>query len=177
MNKQRILFISFGQFNNDFLEKIAAAVSTEFGVTVDIGIDHTELTPFYDPARRQYNGDELIRYIHSEYSRNGVKAIGLFQVDLFIPILTYVIGQAVFNGNAGVVSMYRLKNELYGLKKDDDLLFDRFRKEIFHELGHIFGLSHCISPVCVMRSGTYVEEVDEKEPRFCLSCREKLESS
>ena len=173
-DKQHILFISFGQFGRYFLDRIADAVRTEFWGVVEVEVDHADLTPFYDPGRRQYNANELIRYIHSEYGTNGVKAIGLFEVDLFIPILTYVIGQAVFNGNAGVVSMYRLKNELYGLKRDDDLLFERFRKEIFHELGHIRGLSHCLSPVCVMRPGTYVEEVDEKESRFCFSCSGKL---
>jgi archaemetzincin len=175
LDKPRILFISFGQFDHDFLEKIAAAVNTEFGLAVDVDINHSDLNEYYDPARRQYDGNKLIKYIHSGYSAGKVKAIGLFRVDLFIPILTYVIGQAVFGGNAGVVSLYRLKNELYGLKRDENLLFERFRKEVFHELGHIFGLPHCLSPVCVMRSSTYVEDVDEKKPRFCIRCREKLE--
>lgn len=174
MDKQRILLISFGQFDKNFLQKIAAVIEAGFRMPVDIEIGFTDLARFYDPARRQYDGNRLIQFIHTEYGNNNRKAIGLFRVDLFIPILTFIIGQAVYKGNAGVVSLYRLKNELYGLKKNDALLFERFCKEIVHELGHTFGLTHCFSPACVMRSSTYIEDVDQKELRFCAKCREKL---
>ncbi len=177
MSKKRILFISFGQFGSDFLEKVAAAVKSEFGVSVGFEINYGELTSFYDPGRRQYNANELIKYIHEKYGSNRAKTIGLFHVDLFIPILTFVIGQAVYKGNVGIVSLFRLKNELYGLQKDEDLLFERFCKEIIHELGHTFGLTHCTSPVCVMRSSTYIEEVDEKNARFCATCKKQLDEA
>lgn len=177
MSKQRILFISFGQFGSDFLEKVAAAVKSEFGVPVGFDINYGVLTSFYDPIRRQYNANGLIKFIHEKYGNNGSKTIGLFQVDLFIPILTFVIGQAVYKGNVGIVSLYRLKNELYGLKNDENLLFERFCKEIIHELGHTFGLTHCTSPVCVMRSSTYIEEVDEKNARFCATCKKQLDQA
>lgn len=145
-----------------------------FGVPVDVESGFTDLSRFYDPARRQYDGNRLIQFIHTQYGNDNRKTIGLFRVDLFIPILTYIIGQAIYKGNAGVVSLFRLKNELYGLKKDETLLVDRFVKEIIHELGHTYGLTHCISPACVMRSSTYIEDIDQKEGRFCTKCREKL---
>lgn len=156
------------------MEKVSAAVKSEFKVPVALEINHGELTSFYDPGRRQYNANELIKFIHEKYGNNGAKTIGLFQVDLFIPILTFVIGQAVYKGNAGIVSLYRLKNELYGLNKDEDLIFERFCKEVIHELGHTFGLTHCTSSVCVMRSSTCIEEVDEKNARFCATCKKQL---
>lgn len=145
-----------------------------FGVPVDVESGFTDLSRFYDPARRQYDGNRLIQFIHTQYGNDNRKTIGLFRVDLFIPILTYIIGQAIYKGNAGVVSLFRLKNELYGLKKDETLLVDRFVKEIIHELGHTYGLTHCISPACVMRSSTYIEDIDQKEGHFCTKCREKL---
>jgi archaemetzincin len=159
------------------LERVAAAVQSEFGVPVGFDINYGVLTSFYDPSRRQYNANGLIKFIHEKYGTNGAKTIGLFQVDLFIPILTFVIGQAVYKGNVGIVSLYRLKNELYGLKEDENLLFERFCKEIIHELGHTFGLTHCTSPVCVMRSSTYIEEVDEKNARFCATCKKQLDQA
>src|SRR5690606_9018649 len=173
-DKQRILLISFGQFDKNLLLKIAGAVHSVFGVSVDVESGFTDLSRFYDPARRQYDGNRLIQFIHTQYGNDNRKTIGLFRVDLFIPILTYIIGQAIYKGNAGVVSLFRLKNELYGLKKDETLLVDRFVKEIIHELGHTYGLTHCISPACVMRSSTYIEDIDQKEGHFCTKCREKL---
>ncbi|MGC9353107.1 MAG: archaemetzincin family Zn-dependent metalloprotease, partial [Mariniphaga sp.] len=145
-----------------------------FGVPVDVESGFTDLSKFYDPARQQYDGNRLIQFICSQYGNNNRKTIGLFRVDLFIPILTYIIGQAIYKGNAGVVSLFRLKNELYGLKMNEKLLVERFVKEIIHELGHTFGLTHCISPTCVMRSSTYIEDVDQKEAHFCVKCLEKL---
>jgi archaemetzincin len=170
----RILLISFGQFDKDFLDKISGEIKTVFGFPVSIGVNHTDLSKFYDPARRQYDGNQLLKFIYQEYGSEQVKTIGLFRVDLFIPILTFIIGQAVYKGNAGVVSLFRLKNELYGMQKDDALLLERFRKEIIHELGHTFGLTHCISPACVMRSSTYIEDVDQKNSGFCMRCLEKI---
>lgn len=175
MNKQHILIISFGQFEKEFLEKIAASVRNRFGCTVNTTVSFSELGKYYDPARRQYDGNQLLNFINSEFAADGTKAIGLFRVDLFIPILTYIIGQAIFKGNAGLVSLYRLKNELYGLKPDNELLFERFKKEIIHEIGHTFGLTHCFSPSCVMRAGVYVEDVDQKDSTFCLKCIDRIE--
>lgn len=174
MNKQQILIISFGQFEKEFLERIAASVKIRFNCEVNTAVSFSELGKFYDPTRRQYDGNQLLKFINSEFASEGTKAIGLFRVDLFIPILTYIIGQAVFRGNAGLVSLYRLKNELYGLKPDNNLLFERFKKEIIHEIGHTFGLTHCFSPSCVMRAGVYVEDVDQKESTFCLKCYDRI---
>ena len=176
MNKQRILLVSYGQFEKSFLEKIAVSVKERFGYETDISARYADLARFYDPARRQYDGNQLLKLIHAEYSDQHIKTIGLFRVDLFIPILTYIIGQALYKGNAGVVSLYRLKNELYGIKRDDQLLFERFKKEVIHELGHTFGLTHCFSPSCVMRSSTYIEDVDQKNSTFCFKCYEKLKT-
>jgi len=100
--------------------------------------------------------------------------MGLFRVDLFIPILTYIFGQAVLNGNTGIVSLFRMKNELYGLPQNNNLLIERFRKVVIHELGHTFGLIHCQYPNCVMRSSTYVEDIDQKKNFFCKNCQEEL---
>jgi predicted Zn-dependent protease len=67
------------------------------------------------------------------------------------------------------------RNERFGLKPDDKILTERLRKEVIHELGHTFSLYHCINPVCVMRSSTYVEDIDQKDWKFCPKCRKELE--
>ncbi|HYU31798.1 MAG TPA: archemetzincin, partial [Thermoanaerobaculia bacterium] len=77
-------------------------------------------------------------------------------------------------GRAAVVSLHRLAPELYGLPADEERLVERAEKEAIHELGHTFGLIHCRQPKCVMRSSTYVEEIDLKEGQFCEGCRKAL---
>ena len=175
MKAQNILLLSHGQLENYYLETIAEDVSCEFLYPVIIKESHQDLNEFYNPTRRQYDGNKLLKLFNNNSQDDILKTIGLFSVDLFIPILTYIFGQAIFKGKAGIVSTYRLRNEQYGMKADENLLFDRLRKLIIHELGHTFGLVHCYVPSCVMRSSTYVEELDQKKYRICSKCQEEID--
>ena len=170
-----ITLISFGYFEKDILEKTAEAVENEFHASVNLKDGHIDLSEFYDPARRQYNGNTLLKMLDSMPFPDSVKTLGLFNVDLFIPILTFIFGQAFLNGRTGIVSLYRFSNERYGMTGDNHFLPDRFKKEVIHELGHMFGLIHCHTPTCVMRSSTYVEDIDQKNQQFCMNCRAELE--
>ena len=174
MSEQELVLISHGSFEKEFLEKIAAGVTQEFHLPVGIQGSHIDLSDFYDPMRRQYDGNRLLKVLDSLSPAQNFKNVGLFRVDLFIPILTYIFGQAALNGRTGIASLYRLRNEHYGMKKDEDLLLDRFRKVIIHEIGHMFGLVHCYVPTCVMRSSTYVEDIDQKSQNLCIKCRTEI---
>jgi len=174
MNRQNITLIYFGYFEKSFLEKLAGSLKQLFVLDVIIIEGRIDLTQFYDPGRRQYDGNKLLKHVDSLTSEKSLKILGLFSIDVFIPILTYIFGQAYLNGHSGIVSLYRLKNEMYGMKQDNNLLVDRFRKTCIHELGHAFGLIHCHNPTCVMRSSTYVEDIDQKNQFFCPKCRTDL---
>jgi archaemetzincin len=171
---QNITLISFGYFEKEFLEKIAGTIKQEFLFPVNIRYGRIDLSEFYDPGRRQYEGIKILKEVDSLHPSESVKTLGLFNVDLFIPILTYIFGQAYLRGHTGIVSTYRLKNELYGMRQNDDLLHDRFKKVCIHELGHAFGLIHCHNPTCVMKSSTYMEDIDQKEYHLCIKCRNEL---
>jgi archaemetzincin len=171
---ENITLISFGYFEKEILEMIVQDIEQEFQLPVKIREGHLDLSEFFDANRKQYDGNRLLSEIEDKYSSDTYKTLGLFSVDLYIPILTYIFGQAFLNGRSGIASIHRLKNERYGIRGDKAVLIDRFRKEAIHELGHMFGLIHCTNPVCVMRSSTYVEDIDQKNHLFCTSCRLKL---
>jgi len=174
MDLQNITLVSFGYFDDKFLKNVAEAVNHEFVRSVNIKEGRLDLSEFYDPTRRQYNGTKLLRELDNIYSSDSAKTLGLFSVDLFIPILTYIFGQAFLNGRAGIASLYRFRNEHYGMNSDNKFIFERFKKEVIHELGHTFGLVHCYIPTCVMRSSTYVEDIDQKSANLCLKCRNEI---
>jgi archaemetzincin len=177
LNLQSITLISFGYFDADFLRSIAEAVRNEYLFTVNLKEGHLDLSEFYDPTRRQYNGVRLVNEVETSHSMDSSKTIGLFNVDLFIPILTYIFGQAFLSGRTGIASNYRLSNERYGIQTDNNLALERFIKEVIHELGHTFGLIHCHVSTCVMRSSTYVEDIDQKSAHLCLNCRNELNTN
>jgi archaemetzincin len=103
------------------------------------------------------------------------KILGIVPVDLFIPVLTFVFGEAQLDGPGALVSTCRLHTEYYGLPPDEGLLVERAIKECVHELGHSFGLVHCRASDCVMRSSGSVDEVDLKRSDFCGRCARELE--
>ncbi len=137
-----------------------------------------DLEAFFSEERAQYNSTDILLYLKRNASAilkgdgnaSGDKILALVGVDLFIPILTYVFGEAELGGNVAVVSYNRLQRERYGLPPDPALLGERLLKEAVHELGHLFSLLHCPDPSCVMYSSSYVEEIDLKGSSFCPVC-------
>jgi archaemetzincin len=91
--------------------------------------------------------------------------------DLYIPILTFVFGEAQLKGSCAVVSLHRLRQEFYGLPADPQLLTSRLIKEAVHELGHTLGIPHCEDYGCVMAPSHAVEWIDLKNSGFCEACR------
>lgn len=174
MDKKTIILISCGHFEKNVIDKISSDLLNLFGLPLDVRHCSLDLSRFYNPGRRQYDANLILKKVSELAPRGAYKTIGLLRVDLFIPILTYIFGQSVLNGNTGIVSLYRLRNELYGLQQDDRLLTERFRKVVIHELAHSFGLIHCLNPSCIMRSSTYVEDLDQKKLGFCNKCTEEL---
>ncbi|NOR35047.1 MAG: hypothetical protein GQ579_10240, partial [Bacteroidales bacterium] len=124
MSEKAIVIVNHGNFERDFLEKIVTKIHLEFLLPVTIEESHLDLSDYYDPMRRQYDGNSLLKELAAASSSPHVKKVGLFRVDLCIPILTYIFGQAPLNGNTGIASLFRLRNEHYGMKKDEALLLD-----------------------------------------------------
>jgi archaemetzincin len=136
----------------------------------------------FDASRGQYNSTVLLAMLLGGdgvdgTAEKGARILGVTGVDLFIPVLTYVFGEAQLDGRAAVVSTHRLASEAYGLAADEALLAERLAKEATHELGHTYGLIHCPDPECVMHASTYVEEIDLKLAGFCEACAGRLTSS
>ncbi len=125
----------------------------------------------FDPRRRQHLSGAILRWL-GETGPHGGKVLGITDRDLFIPILTYVFGEAQLGGKAAVVSTARLLEdvELFGRR----LLVERLAKEAVHEVGHAFGLLHCGTPACVMARSPAVREVDEKSSELCAECRARF---
>ena len=174
MDKQNIIIIACGHYEKSLTSRIEKEIERAFQYPVLMVRCNLDISRFYNPGRRQYDANELLEFVSKTYLHDSIKTMGLFRVDLFIPILTYIFGQAELKGQTGVASLYRLRNELYGLEPDNSQLTERFCKVVIHEFGHMFGLIHCNHPVCIMRSSTYMEDLDQKEINFCQSCQAEL---
>jgi archaemetzincin len=156
-------------------EAITHTVQQTFGREVLLHNNALNVSSAYDTSRRQHNSSILLAQLLTNGIQEQTKTIAVVDVDLYVPVLTYVFGEAQFNGHTAIVSLHRLANQFYGLRKNEHLMLERLEKEIIHELGHTFGLYHCRNFECVMRSSTYVEEIDLKRSTFCTECSALIE--
>ena len=136
-------------------------------LVLDIEMD---LGPAYFPERNQYHATLILASLLRRLPDPDSRILGISSLDLFVPVLTFVFGQAQLEGPGALLSTFRLRNEFYGMPPDPYVLLDRTIKEAVHELGHSFGLVHCPDHRCVMSSSTYVEEVDVKGDWYCPAC-------
>jgi archaemetzincin len=157
--------------SRDLLPPLAEKLAEALGFQVEQHPPSFDPELAFDASRGQYNSRVLLGQLLENKPAEATRVLGVTAVDLFIPVLTYVFGEAQMDGRAAVVSLYRLDNRVYGLPADRELLFDRLAKEALHELGHTYNLAHCHRHPCVMMSSPYVDGVDLKTDRFCPDCR------
>ncbi len=170
-----IRIIPIAPVDRGLLQTLCEPVSRTFHLAVEIDNAETFDPSFsYDYSRNQSNSTAIIAKLLARIPDAGGKIVAVTSVDLFVPVLTYVFGEAQLNGPFAVVSSYRLDDSLYGLPADAARTADRLLKEVVHELGHCFGLLHCREYACVMSSSTTVEDIDVKKAAFCRECSAKI---
>ena len=157
-----------------WLKSLEQGIHTAFGYRSRCVALPFDLEGAFDPVRRQYNSSKILMQIIAAPPPGAARVLAIADVDLFIPILTFVFGEAQLDGIAAVVSLHRLNSKYYGLPENRNMMTERLVKESIHELGHTFGLLHCRQPGCVMVASTYVEEIDQKSAELCEHCRQQL---
>jgi len=176
--------VPLGDADRTRVENLCGPLARVFRAHVEIREVSCDVEFFFDHVRVQYNSTKIIDFLQRDIARKKtvsgdglpLKVLAVSSEDLFIPILTYVFGEAQLGGEIAVVSYHRLQNERYGLRPDPALAQSRLLKESIHELGHTFGLIHCSSQECVMHTSTYAEDIDLKHDAFCPACQEVLQS-
>ena len=116
----------------------------------------------FDARRRQHRSAPLLEWLAAAVPEGRV--LGMTDVDLFIPVLTFVFGEAQLGGRAALVSTARLR------EGDARLLTERLAKEAVHELGHALGLVHCPDAACAMSRSATLRDVDRKGNLLCRDC-------
>lgn len=152
------------------LDELAAALARVFQLSCHVRTGRLEAGFAFDPARNQYHATAILGRL-AELAGDDTRLLGVTELDLYVPVLTFVFGEAQLAGRCALVSVHRLREEFYGLPPANDLLHERMVKEAVHELGHTFGLRHCDDWRCVMASAHGVERLDVKSTEFCPACR------
>ena len=171
-NQVKITLKPLENIADETMENLKDRIGGLFHCPVEIEAGSSDLAQAYNPERKQYLSSKLL--VSLGKSEREEKVVGIADVDLYVPRLNFVFGEADALSGKAIISLCRLRQEYYGLAPDEDLFLERATKEIVHELGHTFGLGHCTNNKCVMHFSNSLADTDLKEAHFCSMCRPKI---
>ncbi len=172
--KDSIYILPLGEIESEILEELKIKIESVFHLSVKVLLSASHPAYAFEPKRGQYYSTKILNELVSKMPADGIKILGVTEVDLCTPVLTFVFGEAHLEGTAAVISLARLRQEYYTLPSNKPLLLNRVVKEAIHELGHTFGLIHCRDEKCVMCFSPNCLGIDQKEIDFCPVCQEIL---
>ncbi|MBN1830493.1 MAG: archaemetzincin family Zn-dependent metalloprotease [Deltaproteobacteria bacterium] len=165
-----------GDFKPGLFESVRYKISRVFRCpTIEVPLLQ-DLDFAFDQGRKQYHSTLILEELAKRAPASAIKVLAITDVDLFIPVLTYVYGEAQLNGKACIISTFRLKEGLSPMHTQDAFLARVF-KEAFHELGHTFNLLHCPDHACIMHYCRSEQDVDRKSEQLCRYCGVFLEDA
>ena len=168
----KITLESLGDIADEMMESLKYTVSGVLQFPGGVGAGLAGLAQAYNADRKQYLSSKLLTSLGKPDIQ--ARVAGIADVDLYVPRLNFVFGEADAVSGIAIVSLLRLRQEYYGLAPDEALLLERATKEIVHELGHTFGLGHCPNGKCVMHFSNSLADTDLKGSGFCSDCRPKI---
>jgi archaemetzincin len=163
----------------DLAEFVAAFFATRTTV-LPTGEFPGEIVP-HRPVRghRQYDATALLHHAAPRLPHDAHGMVALVTVDLFAwAEQEFAFGFTLDRQRLAVVGFSRYDPSFFGGERPDDLdrvLLRRGLKVLVHEIGHVFGLAHCLHFRCAMNGIADLPELDRLPLHLCPVCLRKLQ--
>ena len=167
---KRIYVVAVGDVDEAILQSVEVCLWQTYGMDVVRMKSLAEPAFAFDALRGQFGSTAILQDLLARCPSDASRFLGLTERDLFIPMLSFVYGQAQLNGKVALLSVARLRQEFYGLEPEPDRTIERVIRETLHEIGHTFGLIHCLKPECAMALATNIQQLDAKALEYCPGC-------
>lgn len=142
-----------------------------------VDLDTLDLTRREHHGHAQILAEDLQDYLQAHLPDDAYAMLGLTMADLYPGEgWNFVYGYASLEDRTGVFSLARYDPRFF----DDDakprpkLVAERAFKVMTHEIGHMFGMQHCVHHHCLMNGVNHEGELDAAPPHLCPVCLRKL---
>ena len=115
---------------------------------------------------------------------DGFTLCGVTMRDIYKGDMNYLFGLAFMSSRVGIFSFHRhqpnapecefFHGSLQRQPGDEHVLLRRALQTLTHEIGHTFGLKHCVFFSCLMQGANSLEEAEGRMPDLCAVCLRKL---
>lgn len=188
VGKQRLYILPIGEF--------------EEGMAPDLGALEEHASAFFHPlpveslprvaaedvpaasrlnphtGRMQWRTPDILEWMLGRAPEDSYAMLAVTMTDLYPDDdWNYVFGHATYTEGVGISSFARYhpswsRQEAEGCAHETVLR--RSAKVVAHELGHMFGMAHCIHYECLMNGVNHIGELDAAPMHLCPVCLRKL---
>lgn len=171
---QSIALVPIGQVQRQSIAVLQEQLPVKFkGTSCQVVEIEINAGKSRNPRSGQYHATRILADLEKHVKRlQDHRLLGVTDLDLYVPSMRFIFGEARLPGRVAIISTYRLKGATnYG---GAELLPARTVKEAVHELGHTLGLTHCENSSCVMFFSNSLRDTDRKGEDYCEGCSRKL---
>ncbi len=179
MNLEKLSIVPLEIIDEKLIHQLLLKLKDVFKITTDqITWDYiTQIDKFDFKSGLKYRSTELINYFSENFPGEINGLLFITTSDLYSPVFARYYGEAQLNGKVGIISSFYLRENLDEKSHDSVIFLARLKKEAVHEVGHLFGLTHCPDPNCVMNLSGKPGDIDIKSSSFCSNCSEVLKNT
>lgn len=132
-------------------------------------------------GQRQLLAGDVLAALKARLPDDAYCLVGLTMADLYPDEdWNYVFGYASLRQRVGVYSFARYDPAFFGEPRPEQvetLILRRSLKVMSHEIGHMFGMQHCVHFRCNMNGSNSLAESDGQPAHLCPVCLRKLQAS
>jgi len=172
--KAKIVVVPLGEVDFMLVNKLATNIGPVFSRSIDIlkGMKIPEES--YNVIRNQYYASIILAKLERLKANSKELVLGICEEDIYLPDEAQVLGFSDAVLGTATVSLYKIRQEFYGLPEDEMKVFSRLYKQSIHQLAHLFNISSCRNPKCVNYFSQEMFDIDNKNETFCDICKRQL---
>ncbi len=172
--KPKIVVVPLGEVDFMMVNKLATNIGPVFNRSVDIlkGLKVPEEA--YNVIRNQHYATIILSKLERIKANHKEKILAICEEDIYLPDEAYILAHSDSVAGTAIVSLYRIRQEFYGLPEDDTKIYSRLYKQAIQQIAYLNNIAGCRNPICVHYYSTNMMDIDSKSEKLCDICKRQL---